>query len=292
MSTIVGTDRKPGAGTNLWKHLYCWALILLDLFPIYIVVISAFDPTGSLASSSLVPKHWDMKNFKLLFVNNGSIPYTTWLWNSIMIAAVTAVISTAIGAAAAYALARLRFRGRKVALNTILMVQVFPSFLALAAIYRMMEQVYVVFPSFGLGSTWGLILIYLGSSMGVNAWLLKGFLDSIPADLDEAAAIDGASPTQTFWLVVAPLMAPVLAVTAVLSFIGTFNEFVLASFFLTDVNQRTVAVGLQAFVGAQFGQNWGPFAAGSLIASIPMVILFLSFQRYIVSGLTGGATKG
>lgn len=292
MSTIVGSDRKPGAGTNLWKHAYCWVLILLDLFPIYIVVISAFDPTGSLASSSLVPRYWDWKNFKLLFVNDGSIPYTTWLWNSIQIAAVTALVSTVIGAAAAYALARLRFRGRKVALNTILMVQVFPSFLALAAIYRMMEQVYVVFPSFGLGSTGGLILIYLGGSMGVNAWLLKGFLDSIPSDLDEAAAIDGASPTQTFWLVVAPLMAPVLAVTAVLSFIGTFNEFVLASFFLTDVNQRTVAVGLQAFVGAQYGQNWGPFAAGSLIASIPMVILFLSFQRYIVSGLTGGATKG
>lgn len=128
--------------------------------------------------------------------------------------------------------------------------------------------------------------------MGVNAWLLKGFLDSIPADLDEAAAIDGASKMQTFWLIIAPLMAPVLAVVAVLSFIGTFNEFVLASFFLTDVNQRTVAVGLQAFVGAQYGQNWGPFAAGSLLASIPMVILFLSFQRYIVSGLTGGATKG
>ncbi len=292
MSTIVGTDRKPGATTNLWKHIYCWALILVDLFPIYIVVISAFDPTGSLASSSLIPKHWDTKNFRLLFDNNGSIPFTTWVWNSIRIAAVTAVVSTSVGAAAAYALARLRFRGRKISLNMILLVQVFPSFLALAAIYRMMEQVYVVFPSFGLGSTGGLILIYLGGSMGVNAWLLKGFLDSIPADLDEAAAIDGASPTQTFWLVVAPLMAPVLAVTAVLSFIGTFNEFVIASFFLTDVDQRTVAVGLQAFVGAQYGQNWGPFAAGSLLASIPMVILFLVFQRYIVSGLTGGATKG
>lgn len=292
MSTIVGSDHKPGATGNLWKHLYCWALILLDLFPIYVVVISAFDPTGSLASSSLIPKHWDIKNFKLLFDNNGSIPFTTWVGNSIQIAGVTAIISTVIGAAAAYALARLRFRGRKVALNMILLVQVFPSFLALAAIYSMMERVYVVFPSFGLGSTWGLILIYLGGSMGVNAWLLKGFLDSIPADLDEAAAIDGASPIQTFTLIIAPLMAPVLAVTAVLSFIGTFNEFVMASFFLTDVNQRTVAVGLQAFVGAQYGQNWGPFAAGSLLASIPMVLLFLTFQKYIVGGLTAGAAKG
>lgn len=290
MTTIVDT-RKPGAASNLWKHLYCWVLILVDLFPIYIVVISAFDPTGSLASSSLIPKHWDWKNFQTLF-NNPAVPFPTWVWNSIYIAAITAVLSVVIGAAAAFALSRLKFKGRRLTLNAILLVQVFPAFLALAAIYALMERVYVVFPAFGLGSTGGLILIYLGGAMGVNAWLLKGFLDSIPSDLDEAAAIDGASSMQTFWLIVAPLMAPVLAVVAVLSFIGTFNEFVLASFFLTDVNQRTVAVGLQAFVGAQYGQNWGPFAAGSLLASIPMVILFLSFQRYIVSGLTGGATKG
>lgn len=290
MSQVVQT-RRPGAASNLWRHLYAWLLILFALFPIYIVIISAFNPTGSLASSSLIPQQFSWANFQTLF-GNDAVPFPTWVWNSIYISGITAVLSVTIGATAAFALSRLRFKGRKVTLNAILLVQVFPAFLALAAIYALMERVYVVFPSFGLGSTGGLILIYLGGAMGVNAWLLKGFLDSIPADLDEAAAIDGASKTQTFWLIIAPLMAPVLAVVAVLSFIGTFNEFILASFFLTDVDQRTVAVGLQAFVGAQYGQNWGPFAAGSLLASIPMVILFLSFQRYIVSGLTGGATKG
>jgi len=138
----------------------------------------------------------------------------------------------------------------------------------------------------------GLLLIYLGGAMGVNIWLLKGFVDSIPVELDEAAKMDGASPMQTFWLIFLPLAAPVLAVVALLSFIGTFNEFIVARLFLVDVESRTVAVGLQQFVGAQYGQNWGPFAAGSLLASIPIVILFLWLQKYIINGLTAGSTKG
>ena len=128
--------------------------------------------------------------------------------------------------------------------------------------------------------------------MGVNAWLLKGFIDSIPAELDESAKIDGATPSQIYWLIFFPLAAPVLAVVALLSFIGTFNEFILASLFLNDIEQRTVAVGLQQFIGNQFDQNWGPFAAGSLIASIPIVIIFLSLQKYIIGGLTSGSVKG
>jgi arabinogalactan oligomer/maltooligosaccharide transport system permease protein len=183
----------------------------------------------------------------------------------------------AIGAAAAFAFSRLRFKGRKTGLKTLLLIQVFPSFLSLSAIYVMMEQVFLITPTFGLGSIWGLYLIYIGGALGVNVWLLKGFLDSIPLELDESARLDGASVPQ---------------VIAVLSFIGTFNEFVLASLFLQDVERRTVAVGLQQFVGGQFEQTWGPFAAGSIIASIPLVVIFLSMQRFIIGGLTAGATKG
>jgi arabinogalactan oligomer/maltooligosaccharide transport system permease protein len=156
----------------------------------------------------------------------------------------------------------------------------------------MMEQVFLVMPALGLGSIWGLYLIYIGGALGINAWLLKGFLDTIPLELDESARLDGASVPQVYWLIFFPLAAPVLAVTAVLSFIGTFNEFVLASLFLQDVEKRTVAVGLQQFVGGQYEQTWGPFAAGSIIASVPLVILFLSLQRFIIGGLTAGATKG
>jgi arabinogalactan oligomer/maltooligosaccharide transport system permease protein len=156
----------------------------------------------------------------------------------------------------------------------------------------MMEQVFLITPTFGLGSIWGLYLIYIGGSLGVNVWLLKGFLDTIPLELDESARLDGASVPQVFWLIFLPLAAPVLAVIAVLSFIGTFNEFVLASLFLQDVERRTVAVGLQQFVGGQYVDTWGPFAAGSIIASVPLVVIFLSMQRFIIGGLTSGATKG
>jgi arabinogalactan oligomer/maltooligosaccharide transport system permease protein len=289
--TIRTSEKRINFPKDFWSHIFIWALILFTLFPIYVVITSSFNPTGSLATSELWPKLWSLDNYKVLFTLE-SVPYLTWVKNSMIIASINAVISVFIGAASAFAFSRMRFKGRKFGLQALLLVQVFPSFLALAAIYVMMEHVYTVFPVIGLGSLGGLLLIYLGGSMGVNAWLLKGYIDTIPMELDEAARIDGASAFQVYWLIFFPLATPVLAVTALLSFIGTFNEFVLASLFLQDVNSRTVAVGLQQFVGQQFGQNWGPFAAGSLLAAIPLVAIFLSMQRYIIGGLTQGATKG
>ncbi len=283
-------SKKVGKN-NAWKHILAITLVLFTFFPIYVVVVTSFDPTGGISSNSLLPVRFSLDNYVLLFTDS-RVPYMAWMKNSLIIASATAVTSVVIGAAAAFAFSRLRFKGRKVGLKSLLLIQVFPSFLSLSAIYVMMEQVFLVAPSIGLGSIWGLYLIYIGGALGVNAWLLKGFLDTIPLELDESARLDGASIPQVYWLIFLPLAAPVLAVTAVLSFIGTFNEFVLASLFLQDVENRTVAVGLQQFVGGQYEQTWGPFAAGSIIASVPLVILFLSLQRFIIGGLTAGATKG
>jgi arabinogalactan oligomer/maltooligosaccharide transport system permease protein len=216
----------------------------------------------------------------------------TWMKNSLVIASFVAVVSVVVGAASAFAFSRLKFKGKKAGIQILLLIQMFPAILALSAVYVIMERVYTFAPGLGLGTQAGLILIYLGGAMGVNIWLLKGFVDSIPTELDEAAKIDGATPVQTYWLIFIPLAAPVLAVVALLSFIGTFNEFILARLFLVDMESRTVAVGLQQFIGGQFSENWGPFAAGSIIASIPIVIIFLSLQRYIISGLTAGSVKG
>jgi arabinogalactan oligomer/maltooligosaccharide transport system permease protein len=283
-------SKKVGKN-NAWKHILAITLVLFTFFPIYVVIVTSFDPTGGISSNSLLPVRFSLDNYILLFTDS-RVPYMAWMKNSLIIASATAVTSVVIGAAAAFAFSRLRFKGRKVGLKSLLLIQVFPSFLSLSAIYVMMEQVFLVAPSIGLGSIWGLYLIYIGGALGVNAWLLKGFLDTIPLELDESARLDGASVPQVYWLIFLPLAAPVLAVTAVLSFIGTFNEFVLASLFLQDVENRTVAVGLQQFVGGQYEQTWGPFAAGSIIASVPLVILFLSLQRFIIGGLTAGATKG
>jgi arabinogalactan oligomer/maltooligosaccharide transport system permease protein len=276
---------------DLWRHLVGIAICLFALFPLYLVIISSFSSSGSLRLSSFLPREISFANYDKLF-NDPTIPYLTWVKNSLLIAGSVAVFSVIIGTASAFAFSRLKFKGRKFGIQLLLLVQMFPAILAISAVYVIMERVYKFAPEIGLGTQPGLLLVYLGGAMGVNIWLLKGFVDSIPAELDEAAKIDGASEVQTFWLIFVPLAAPVLAVVALLSFIGTFNEFILARLFLVDMESRTVAVGLQQFIGGQYSQNWGPFAAGSILASIPIVIIFLSLQKYIVSGLTAGSVKG
>lgn len=282
---------KQWLRTNLWRHAVAWFTVAFALFPIYLVLISSFNSSGSLQVSSFIPTELSLLNYSALF-SSPQIPFLTWMWNSVAIAGSVAVLSVVIGAASAFAFSRLRFKGKKAALELLLLVQMFPAVLAIAAVYVIMERVYRFAPEIGLGTQAGLMLIYLGGAMGVNIWLLKGFVDSIPAELDEAARIDGASPMQIYWQIFLPLAAPVLAVVTLLSFIGTFNEFILASLFLTEMESRTVAVGLQQFIGGQYASNWGAFAAGSVLASIPIVVIFLSLQRYIVSGLTAGSIKG
>jgi len=277
--------------SNLWRHAVGIFTVLFAMFPIYLVVVSSFNPSGSLATESFIPTEFSLINYEELFTSP-AIPFMTWMGNSIMIAGLVALLSVVIGAASAFAFSRLRFKGKKKALELLLLVQMFPAILAIAAVFVIMERVYTFAPGIGLGTQAGLMLVYLGGAMGVNIWLLKGFVDSIPVEIDEAARIDGASPMQIYWQIFLPLAAPVLAVVTLLSFIGTFNEFILASLFLTDMDSRTIAVGLQQFIGGQYSENWGAFAAGSILASIPIVIIFLSLQRYIVSGLTAGATKG
>ena len=261
------------------------------VFPLYLVFLSAFNESGSLQVTSFLPREISFANFDVLF-NDERIPYLTWMKNSLMISGFVAVVSVVIGAASAFAFSRLRFKGKKFGIQLLLLIQMFPAILAISAVYVIMERVYKFAPSLGIGTQAGLILIYLGGAMGVNIWLLKGFVDSIPVELDEAAKIDGASAMQTYWQIFVPLAAPVLAVVSLLSFIGTFNEFILARLFLIEVESRTVAVGLQQFIGGQYSENWGPFAAGSIIASIPIVVIFLSLQKYIISGLTAGSVKG
>ena len=276
---------------DLWRHAIAVVVCFFVLFPIYLVILSALSPTGSLQVTSFIPKTISFHNFSQLFTSP-KIPYLVWMKNSLVIAGVVAILSVVIGAASAFAFSRLRFKGKKQGLQLLLLVQMFPAILSLSAVYVIMSRVYSFAPRIGLGTQPGLLLVYMGGAMGVNIWLLKGFVDSIPMELDEAAKVDGASAVQTYWLIFVPLAAPVLAVVSLLSFIGTFNEFILARLFLVDMHARTIAVGLQGFISGQYASNWGPFAAGSIIASIPLIAIFPSLQRYIISGLTAGSVKG
>ena len=197
-----------------------------------------------------------------------------------------------LGALAAYAFSRFRFKGRRIGMLTLLLIQMFPQLLLVVAIYLIVLEAGDVFPVFGLNSYTTLILVYLGGALGLNAWLLKGFFDTIPAELDESARVDGATPAQVFWGVVLPLAAPVLAVVGLISFVSTLNEFIIVSQLMQTLDHITLAPGLWQFIDKQYEEQWGIFSAGVLLAAIPVVILFAFLQRYIVSGLTSGAVKG
>jgi len=276
---------------NAWRHTVALICCLFAVFPLYLVVLASFSPQQSLQSTSFIPNGFVFDNYKLLFTDP-TVPFLTWMKNSAIVAASVSFLSVLIGASSAFAFSRLKFKGKRAGLQALLLVQMFPSVLALSAIYVIMERVFVFAPQWGLGTLGGLVLVYLGGSMGVNIWLMKGFVDSIPLELDEAAKVDGASAMQTYWQIFVPLAMPILSVVTLLSFIGLFNEFIMARLFLPETENRTVAVGLQGFIGGQYSQNWGPFAAGSLLASVPIIIVFMSLQRYIIGGLTAGSVKG
>ena len=182
-------------------------------------------------------------------------------------------------------------QGRRFGLLSILLVQMFPQFLAIVALYLMFATITDLWPAIGFNTVWGLLLLYMGGALGVNTWLMKGFFDTIPKDLDESAKVDGASHAQIFFGIILPLVAPILAVTGLLGFIGAVNEFLIASIFLTQDSAKTAAVGLYGLVSQERNNNFGVFAAGTLILAIPTVALFQFLQRYIVGGLTGGAVK-
>lgn len=266
-------------------------LIIFSIFPILWVISASVNPTGSLATQRLIPKNPGLGNFRDL-MTSGEFPFWKWFGNSIKVSAVTAVLSLSITTVAAYAFSRFRFRGRKTMLKSIFLIQVFPTLLALVATFLMISQFGDVIPFLGLNQHASLILVYLGGAMGTNIWLMKGYLDTVPRDIDESAMVEGASNWQIFTKLILPLLKPILIVIVIINYIGTYGEFVLARVLLKSTEKYTLMVGLQIFAGAQFDQRWGVFAAGALIGGLPIMIIYLLLQDKIIGGLTTGAVKG
>jgi arabinogalactan oligomer/maltooligosaccharide transport system permease protein len=298
--TRRGRPRPSFRGT-WWRHVIAVVAICFALFPIAYVTSAAFNVDQTLSGARLIPREVTAENFKQLLAGKvetkagddpTEVSYVRWYANTMIIAGVTAVLTVLLGALAAYAFSRFRFRGRRMGLLALLLIQMFPQLLAVVAIYLIVLQTGEIFGFIGLNTLTGLVIVYLGGVLGVNVFLMKGFFDSIPAELDESARVDGATPAQVFWGVILPLAAPVLAVIGLFAFIGVVNEFVIASVLLQDREQQTLAIGLWRFIDQQYAENWGPFAAGVVMAAPPVVILFLFLQKFIVSGLTGGAVKG
>jgi arabinogalactan oligomer / maltooligosaccharide transport system permease protein len=289
-SPVAPRRRSPGSG-SWWRHSLAVVALVWSLFPIIFIVSAALNPAGSLQTSELLPSSVSFANFSALF-SDASRPYASWYRNSLLIAGVGALCSVFIGSCAAYAFSRLRFVGRRPGLLALLLLQMFPALLAFVALYVTFVAVGDVLPTLGLNSPWGLILAYLGGAMGSNVWLLKGYFDTVPRELDEAAKVDGASHARIFFSMTLRLVMPILVTVFMVSFVGLFSEFLLASIFLRDIDTQTLGVGLYGMtIGREKNSLFGQFSAGSLLASVPTVLLYLAFQKQLVGGLTQGSVK-
>jgi len=276
-------------GSVGWRHLVALVAIVFALIPISFVVSAAFNPLGTLSSTSLIPTQFSASNFTNLF---STTDFAKWFLNSVIISGGATILSLTLSTFAAFAFSRYRFTGRRPGLLFLLIIQMFPAFLAIVTIYIIFTKVTDLYPLIGFNTPWSLVLLYMGGALGVNTWLIKGFFDTVPKELDESAKVDGASHARIFYSIILPLVTPILAVVGVLAFIGAINEFIIASVFLTQSDTKTLAVGLYGLIAGERNANFGMFAAGTLLTAIPTVVLFFSLQKYIVGGLTAGGVKG
>ncbi|MBN9213433.1 MAG: sugar ABC transporter permease [Microbacterium sp. SCN 70-200] len=283
-----GAVRKRWALEVGWKYLLALVILFYAIFPLVYVLSASFNPSGSLAASNTLFSAFNLSNYAAL----GDTRYWTWYGNTLIVGIAAALGAVLMGAAAAYAFSRFRFTGRRVGLTALLIIQMFPQALAFVAIFLMLLALGDVFPVLGLNSKIALICIYLGGALGVNTFLMYGFFNTIPQELDESAKIDGATHAQIFWTIIMPLVTPILAVVGLLAFIASFGDYIISKIVLVSEDNWTLAVGMYQWVSNQLASNWGLFAAGAILASIPVLVLFLTLQRYIVGGLTAGSVKG
>lgn len=289
-----GRDEPP----HLPLHAFLAVFTLLSCYPILWVLTIALSGQQSLALVDVPadatflqrlravipwPKVFSLENFVAVFRDQ---PFFRWVVNSAIVAVATTLLGVFLSCTAAYAFSRFRFPGRRAGMMSFLVSQMFPGTLTLIPLYIILVK------WLNLGSTHlGLVLVYATIAIPFCVWMLKGYFDTIPKELEEAATIDGASAGTIFWRIVLPLATPAIAVTALFSFMTGWNEFILAATLMDKETMYTGPVGLRFFVGG-FQQQWGFFAAGSVVVSIPVVVLFLFLQKYLVSGLTAGSVKG
>lgn len=282
--------RRRYPGRLAVRMFFIVLAIIYALFPVLWIISVSINPGNTNVVREVLPGNATLQWYQLL-LTDPQYPFLTWLWNSIKLSVITMILSLAVATFGAFALSRFRFTGRRTTLLVVFLVQVFPSSLLTIGIFNILLQLGGYLPQVAVNTHGGAILAYLGGALGINTWLLKGFFDTIPRELDESAQIDGATHWIFFWRIMFPLVRPILAVVAILIFISTYNDYVIALTLLRSTSQQTLAVGLNLFI-SDTGTDWGPFAAGALMGALPVVVLYLLMQDYIVGGLTTGAVKG
>ncbi len=292
MALALGRPKNP-----LWLHAALIGFTLLTIYPVLWVLALAFSGQQSVGLVDLPkdpsflerlrgvvpwPAHVSARNFIDVMTEQ---PFGRWLLNSVIVSTMTTVLGVFLACTAAYAFSRFRFPGRDEGMLAFLVSQMFPGTLMLIPLFI------IIVKWLGLGNNFlGLVIVYATTAIPFCVWMMKGYFDTIPIDIEESARIDGASPQTIFFRIILPLAKPAIAITALFSFMTAWNEFILASVFMESEANYTAPVGLRFFVGG-FSSQWGFFAAGSVIVSLPVVILFMYLQKYLVSGLTAGSVK-
>ena len=275
-----------GRGKRALAYILLIAVCVIIIYPLLWTIGASFNPGNSLVSTSIIPKNPTNEHYVKLFAGEGNLFYKQWYLNSLKISVFTMLLSLISVSFTAYAFSRFRFKGRKNGLTLFMLLQMIPQFSALTAIFVLGQMLGLI------NSHWLLILIYVGGQIPMNSYLLKGYMDTIPMDLDESARIDGASRTRIFWQIIIPLSRPMLAVEAMNGFTGPLGDFALSSVILRNPESYTLPIGLYKLVSDKMGASYTTFAAGAILISIPIVIVFLSLQKHFVSSLTAGGTKG
>jgi arabinogalactan oligomer/maltooligosaccharide transport system permease protein len=270
----------------LTSHSILILMAVIIIYPLLWTVGASFNPGNSLVSNSIIPKNPTLDHYRELFAGKESLQYVHWYLNSLKISIFTMIGSVISVSFTAYAFSRFRFKGRKNALTLFLLLQMIPQFSALIALFVLAQMLHM------MNSHWLLILLYIGGTIPMNTYLMKGYMDSIPMDLDESAKIDGASNTRIFLQIIMPLSRPMLAVVAMNGFTGPLGDFVMSSTILRTPESYTLPIGLYNLVNEVMGASYTTFAAGAILISIPIAIAFLMLQKHFVSGLTAGGTKG
>jgi maltose/maltodextrin transport system permease protein len=283
----------------LLAHLFLLGLCAAVIFPFAIVLSVSLRP-GNFASGSLIPQAISLEHWRYVLglpypgpdgrMILPDLPVMRWLWNSVKVAAGSGLVTLLLSTTAAYALARQRFKGRKALLTGLMLMQMFPAVLALVAIYAIFDRLGGVFPVIGLNTHASLVLAYSGG-IAMHVWTLKGYYDTLPVEIEEAARVDGATAWQSFWRVLLPMALPILVVVFMLAFIGAIIEYPVASVLLSQQDQLTLAVGSKLFV-QDHNFRWGDFAAAAILSGLPITAIFLLAQRWMIAGLAAGGVKG
>ncbi|WP_409298430.1 sugar ABC transporter permease [Peribacillus sp. SCS-26] len=253
------------------------------IFPIIWIVGASFGESTGLANATPIPENPTIIHYVNLIEKT---KFLDWYWNTFKIAVLNMIFSVLLSTSAAYIFSRFKFKGKKAGLMAILILQMFPSFMGMIAIY-------ILFLNFGLlNSHWGLVIVYAAGQIPFNTWLIKGYLQSVPKSLDESAMIDGATKTQIFFKIILPLSKPILTFVALTQFMAPWMDFILPRLLISSNDKKTLAIGLFEFINGNTNTNFTMFAAGAILVAVPITILYAFLQKYLISGITAGANKG